>query len=696
MEPQVGSEPVGWRLPTGSQINTRFRPITTRSDHSAQERPNTMLQSYQSVQAINIKMPIGWIRPRAPKLPSDEEDESRCQQVYQAFDEAFRNNYVLQDNPDMPHDEFMDDCWAAFERGRDSARGIKDHYIQGVALDRNPPTMRHPTSLTLKRYQLQDVGSAIQIEDVLSSSLLSHGMGMGKTVQAVAQAEHRKEMIRSLGLETPGTVLIVVPAGLVGQWISDLAKNVPFRKVYDYSQQRQIRHKPSQLAEYDYIVCSYDRLNNEYRAATQMARHQELRKAGEKFETLELTDAEVLKSIKPKKIPLRDVLPSGPLYHVFFERVILDESHKGKGNGSVANSLYALQRKYTTLLTATPQQNTYGDWFFQFKMAKFEPFCHDEVWFRQYFVNESTKEEWGPLETGRVRILAILLRGLLLRRTKEKLFEGRHTVPPIRYVDHEPIRVVPETLTGTKYPHHVKLGGKSEYCCQEATKHLWQLWSRSKEQGKKSVFKRQHQELKPVEDEEPMIMLTKIMRARQAAVHPLITMAHPIDPPPGQVSKATIKTLKDRAWKKLMEEGDNYRSSTMDAALDLVEVHLKNPKGGVIVYSQFHKVLDLFEIGLRKRYGIGCLRRTGKSSRSEKQNMIDNFKQWQVDLRDANSTPNPDHMIILMTPTSGGEGLNLPEATRVITLTPAFNPFTDDVSHECLYRTFLSLMWSCF
>lgn len=684
-----GQSPI--RLPPCIGLNARFPSVATTEDLlDSHERPNRMLESFETLSRINVRMPIGWIRSRSQQFPTDKEDEDRCHQIYQAFDETFRNTYVKTEDLLFTNDEVLDACWDAFQRGRDPARGTKDKTISGVALERNPASMSHASALKLKKYQLQDIASAIQIESNLCSSLLSHDMGMGKTVQSIAQAERRKELNLSstpnqATLQRPRTTLVVVPAGLIGQWFSDLSKNVT-GKIFDYSLQPQKNYQPSELAEFDYIVCSYDRLSMEFRAATQMAIHQELRRDGKQYEVIEPSDMQILKGAKAIKIPVRGTLPSGPLYHVFFERVIIDESHRGRGNGGIAKSLYALQRKYTSLLTATPQQNSYMDWFFQLKMARLEPFCHDEDWFRQYFVNEATKKEWAPLEKNRVRILAIMLRGFMLRRKTDSLFEGQPVVPRINFKDHEPIRVIPETLTGTKYPHHVSLGGKSEQCCQEATKHLWSLWKKKKGQHDNPVFERQHDELQKVETDEDLIMLEKILRARQAAVHPLILMNMPIELPSEHLSKTTLKTLEDRAWRDLMEQGDNYRSSTMDAALDLIEQHMRNPKGGVLVYSQYHKVLDLFEIGMRKRFGMECLRRTGRSTRREKEATIERFQKFQTDLRDPQSTPNWNHMVMLMTPTSGGMGLNLPQATRVLTLTPAFNPYVDEVLMEPVYQ----------
>ncbi|KAH0375537.1 hypothetical protein KCU92_g10143, partial [Aureobasidium melanogenum] len=679
-----------WQLVPDCGLNERVRPISVETSPGQFKPVNRMLGSFQRVLGLTTRMPIGWIRPdvqqvpKKPPTPDDREDEDRCEQVYKLFDEAFRNTYVAQDRH-LGNDEFLDACWTAFERGRDPDRGIKDHFVRGISLEQNPTAMTSPSSLVLKPYQLQDVGSAVQIEDVQKSCLLGHSMGLGKTIQTIALAERRKELIRSTqssqsrqnGIKT---ILVVVPASLIKQWISDLTKNVPGKSIYDYSEQTRYHYSPSRLAEYDYIVCSYDRLNNEYRAAAEMARHQELRRQGEQVEEIRPSDAKLLIGAKSKFNDLRTSLPRAPLHHVFLERVIVDESHRGRGNGSIAHSLYALQREYTTLLTATPQHNSYFDWYFQFKMTRLSPFCFDEEWFKQYFVNETTKSEWGALETGRVRVLAILLRGIMLRRSSESLFHGKLPFSAIEFEDHEPVRVKPETLTGTKYPHHVALGGKSEQCCQLDTKHLWIIWRRLKGIDNEQVFERSYAIIEKIETEDDLIMLAKIMRARQGAAHPLILLNMPVldDPAYEHLSESTRKTLNDQAWRELMWEGENYRSSTIDAVLDLIATIIqKGPKGGILIYSQFHRVLDLFEIGIHKRFGIGMLRRTGRSNKTEKQRVLDDFRQWQVDLRDPNATPDMNHLILGMTPISSGEGINLPEAVYVFTTTPALNPQTD-------------------
>jgi SNF2 family DNA or RNA helicase len=671
-----------WKPPQFSQsydLDRRFQPIQPRLV-SSPTRPNSMQALIEAVKRFVPRMPLGWIRP-VGESPTDATDVARCEETYQEFDENLGSSYGICEETPLSGEEFFEACWAAFKRGRSPGAGIQDKIIKGIALEGNPVSMCGPDALKLKPYQLADTGRACEIERDIGGSLNAHGMGTGKTITGLAQIETSRARMEAQG-QAFGTCLIVAPASLISQWIEDLTKNLPQRRVYNYSQQRTRRLSPAQIEkEFDYIVCSYDKVNLEYRDSTTMARHQHLRLEGKDIEEIELTDRELIKagvlgkSTESRKTQLVVNLPDGALHHVFFEKVLCDEAHRGKGDRSLAHSLYALLRKNTILLTATPQQNGYQDWFFLIKMARFAPFNNDKESFKQHFVfKKGHKNDWAAMSTQRQCILAIMMRAFMIRRMPYSLFNGVPAQPPIPYIEHDPVRVEAKSRASDMYPHHVQLGGISEEECQQGTKHLWNQYIRMQNPDGTTEFVRQDYPGGKISNTEDGVVVETAMRARQAAVHPLILLSQPLDLPSTSTIKFSArKALEDQAWRDLMNKDDNYRSSTIDAVLDDIEAHLADgARGGFLVYSQFLRVLDILEIGIRKRFGRRCLRRTGRSTAAEKVDVMNKFKA-----RYYSDYPNIDHAIMLMTPTSGAEGLNVIEAAHVHSVTPAYNPFVD-------------------
>jgi hypothetical protein len=668
-----------FQLPLSPDLDRHVRSIHPQRS-TRNTRPNRMQALFETERRFVPQMPLGWIRPVGTS-PTDETDKIRCESVYQAFDENLGSSYGIFEETPLSGEEFFESCWAAFERGRSPGAGIQDRTIEGIALESNPVSMRGPDALKLKPYQLADTARACEIERDVGGSLNAHGMGTGKTITGLAQIETGRARAEAQG-QAFETCLIVTPASLIPQWKADLAKNLPDKRVYDYSQQRIHRLSPEHIENgFDYVLCSYDKVNQEYRASTTMARHQHLRLEGKIIEEIELTERELIKaavndtSTESKKTQLVATLPDGALHHVFFEKVLCDEAHRGKGDGSLAHSLYALRRKNTILLTATPQQNGYEDWFFLIKMARFAPFNNDKESFKQHFVfKKGHQNDWAALSVQRQCILAIIMRAFMIRRMPYSMFDGVRAQPHIDYIEHDPVRVKAKSRASGLYPHHVELGGISEAECQEGTRHLWTQYIRMPHPDGSTEFVKQDYPGGETSNTDHGVVVESALRARQAAVHPLILLSQPIDIPPTSTIKfSALKALEDQAWRDLMNKDDNYRSSTIDAVLDDIAAHLaKGARGGFLVYSQFHRVLDILEIGIRKRLGRGCLRRTGRSTQAEKIDVMNKFKA-----RYYSATPEADHAIMLMTPTSGAEGLNVIEAAYVHSVTPAYNPFVD-------------------
>lgn len=674
-------------------LSPLVEPVTITLREKPPPRENPLQHAFDLERSFVPRRPMGFVRPYKKKEDyndTDREDEQRCNTTYRLFDERIGRAYHMSDPEPLSAEEFRKAWWEIVKEGRTEAAGTQSRCVPGVALDYNPPAFSGRNAKQLFSYQKQDVGAAYQILAKHNSTLLAHAMGMGKTIQSLALVEHKRK--------TQGPILVILPLSLIPQWIVDMESMMPDRRLYDYRDQRKRRLSPKEISEYNYVVTTYDMVAKEYRQATTFAYHQTLRTQGISYDTIEPSDQAIMRAYalkrpepKTRRIPLVRPLLKTALHSVWFDTIICDEAHKAKGNGIYTESLCALLRKRTVLMTGTPQHNDYFDLFALFRLLSIAPFANDEHSFKQYFVNKENKSEWAALSADRLRMLALTLRAFSLRRLPTSVFEGKPVVDLPKHVDHDTVRVSPDN--GIKYPHHIAMGCGSEIEAQDESKHLWSQFQRSTgEDGITTWKKKKKQSLGDHDSEEHKMKdhaFRLILRSRQAAAHPAVTLTtqEPVSEHQEQDSnsKPEKKVMSDKAWRELVEQGDNYRSSTIDAALDIMEEHLndmaKDPRerGGILVFTEFHRVIDILEIAIRKRLGRGCLRRTGKSGGAEKQDTIRNFKAHET-------SGDRDHVILIMTPASGGEGLNLPEASTVITLTPALNPFRDQQARSRPFR----------
>lgn len=366
-----------------------------------------------------------------------------------------------------------------------------------------------------------------------------------------------------------------------------------------------------------------------------------------------LAQLEDREPVASQRFPRTD-FPKGLLHGILWERVILDEAHRLRKDGNFARSCYALQRRNCTLVTGTPQQNDFLDWYPLVNMLR-RPYAG--IFKKVFGGNRHRNAEWSPLERRVAVALGIIVRGLCVRRMNNSQFNGLDV-----------LKQVPQEIQlhdyfaddGTEYKHGTsKLGGKTEKDAQDKLRYLHTRWALVPKSLKRE-WERVHS-MKPERAIDQEHIFAELLLARQAAIHPSIHLRK-------SKGKMTSGPLEIKDWRNLMTEGDNWRSSHLDTVVEIVGKHLDDPEsGGLIIFSQYIAPLDLAEIAIKKRFNRECLRYDGSVSDKQK---LQNMKEFQK----KHSGP---PLIMLMTSGSAAEGHNIPQANRCIILGPSFNPYVD-------------------
>jgi superfamily II DNA or RNA helicase len=232
---------------------------------------------------------------------------------------------------------------------------------------------------TLRPYQREGVAWMLRLATWAPGCILADDMGLGKTVQTAAVLKARAAL---------GPQLIIAPASVSSNWMSELARFVPSLRSRWYNDERDL--SLAALGPGDVLVVSYGLLQ---RRSDTFGDH--------RFATVVVDEAQYVKNASAQR----------------------------------TDAVRSLARDFTITLTGTPLENHLGELFSIVDLA-FPGLLGSEAAFREKFRKPI---EGTQRDEVRLAVLGRLLAPFLLRRTRAKVLEE---LPPreeiTEYIDLSP------------------------------------------------------------------------------------------------------------------------------------------------------------------------------------------------------------------------------------------------------------------
>ncbi|CAO2656801.1 Nn.00g056040.m01.CDS01 [Neocucurbitaria sp. VM-36] len=488
--------------------------------------------------------------------------------------------------------------------------------------------LKQPTimndDIELKDYQVVGLNWLNLLWQTGTSGILADDMGLGKTCQVIAFLSHLKEQ----GTGKPS--LIVVPGSTLENWCREFerfSKTINFTPYYG-SQAERFEHQDNILHSIrqglcDVIITTYD-----------------------------------LTFRKEDNIFLRKCRP---------EICIFDEGHVLKNANTIRyKSLMRIDTQCRILLTGTPLQNSLQELMSILGFLMPEVF-HDskddvqemlQILFKHKAKVTETDSHSSLLSAQRIQRARTMLTPFILRRKKAQVLK-----------------------------HLPKKTSRVEYCELTDTQ--------------RTLYNEQLQKQRKILEDRAAGILVKdhanvMMKLRQAAIHPLLFRHRYTDNKIKQMAKACLKedtfaesnpdiiyeelqlyqdyqchqlaTKYPRALKKFeLQKKEWMDSGKVVKLLELLKEYKKNGDRA-LVFSQFTSVMDILG-WVFDDHNINFMRMDGSTPIAERQSLMDVFYQDE------------SIQLFMISTKSGGAGINLACANKVIIFDSSFNP-QDDIQAE--------------
>ncbi|XP_076975882.1 transcription termination factor 2 isoform X2 [Tamandua tetradactyla] len=512
--------------------------------------------------------------------------------------------------------------------------------------------------------------------------ILADDMGLGKTLTMIAliltqknqekNKEKDKNSVTWLSKDVSSDVashgtLIICPASLIHHWKKEVERHVSNSRLRVYLYHGPNRHQHAEaLSRYDIVITTYSLVAKEIPTKKQ---------EGE---------------IPGANLTVESI--STPLLRIVWARIVLDEAHNIK-NPRVQTSIAAckLQARARWAVTGTPIQNNLLDMYSLLKFLRCSPFDDFNLWKSQ--VDNGTKK-------GGER-LSILIRSLLLRRTKDQLDPTG-----------KPLVMLPQRKFQL---HHLKLSedeesvynvfyARSRSALQSYLKRHTNGYNQSG-QSPSNPFSRVAQEFGPSGPGYPVTsdsqrsstahILSQLLRLRQCCCH-LSLLKSALDPTElkseglvlsleEQLSALTLSELQSSESSSTVslngtcfkvELFEDTRKSTKISSLlaELEAIQRNSGSQKSVIVSQWTCMLRVVALHL-KRHGLTYATIDGSVNPKQRMDLVEAFNS---------KSRGPQVMLISLL--AGGVGLNLTGGNHLFLLDMHWNPSLEDQACDRIYR----------
>lgn len=503
--------------------------------------------------------------------------------------------------------------------GSDNETEVVRKGIRGkVDLVKKPGNMNEDT--ILKDYQVVGLNWLSLLYHNGVSGILADDMGLGKTCQVIAFLSHLKEQ------NIPGPHLIIVPGSTLENWLREFQHFSKKMRVEPYYGSQTARYE-----QQEYILQSVEKGHVDVIVTTY-----DLAFKG--------PDNSFIRKCKPKAC-------------------IYDEGHVLRNSNTQRyKQLMKIKADFRLLLTGTPLQNSLKELvsILAFIMPDIFAGMSDklEIVFKMKAKVADSDSHGALLSSQRIQRARSMMTPFVLRRKKAQV---------LKHLPQKTCRV--------------------EYCELTATQK--KLYTEQLERQKQVI--RDREAGLPVKDHANVMM-----RLRQAAIHPMLFRDRYTDDVIRKMSKVCLKEeqfktstadfiFEDLTWshdfethalclkypkilsKYALKSDAWMNSGKVQKLAELLKEYKKNGDRALI-FSQFTSVMDILQWVLDTLDVTYC-RIDGSTPVSDRQTLIDEFyDDTSID-------------VFMLSTKSGGAGINLACANKVIIFDSSFNP-QDDIQAE--------------
>ncbi|ORY71999.1 E3 ubiquitin-protein ligase [Pseudomassariella vexata] len=266
----------------------------------------------------------------------------------------------------------------------------------------------------------RDVEPFHELETSIRGGVLAEEMGLGKTVETISMILlHQRPPQPALVFDNytgskvrpTGATLIVTPATLKNQWISEFDKHAPHLRVVEYRGIKAYKGREdellTELAEHDVVVTTYNVLQSE----------------------IHFAETPPERSMRHER---RHPRPKSPLMQLSWWRVCLDEAQLVESGVSAAAKVARLIPRVNAWgITGTPVKENIKDLWGLLVFLRYEPFA-------------SYPAVWDAVTSTHRALFKTIFHRISLRHTKRAVRSELALPPQKRYVITMPFTAVEE------------------------------------------------------------------------------------------------------------------------------------------------------------------------------------------------------------------------------------------------------------